>query len=102
MMNPDLNDILNRIKLEEMPEADLYYAKLHVVMKDGKEFIETVNCPKGDPLRNPMSKEEIIDKFRINVDFGGTVTHKNAEKLLAALENIEEVDNIEGIVQMLV
>lgn len=102
MHDTDIQDIIGRIKLVELPEADLYSVKLHVIMKDGRELVESTDCPKGDPIGNPMSREEILEKFRLNVDFSRTVTHSNAENLLAALENLEEVDNVNEIIQMLV
>ena len=100
--NTDINDMVKRIKLEELSNADLYHAKLRVIMKDGKEFMESTNCPKGDHIGNPMTKEEIITKFRHNVDFSRTVTSKNAEELLTILVNLEEIDNVKRIVQLLV
>ena len=71
-------------------------------MKDGQELSEFNDSPKGDPIRNPMSKDEIIDKFIANVDFSQTVSRDNAQKLLELLENLEELDSINKIVELLV
>jgi 2-methylcitrate dehydratase PrpD len=102
IVNPETNDIINRIKLEELPEANLYQARLHVVMEDGNEFIESTDSAKGDPINNPMTKDELINKFWLNVDFGGTITQSNAERLLADLERIEDIDNVRRITEMLI
>ena len=63
MGDPEINRIVGRIQIEELPEADLYCSKLQVTMKDGKEYIEYADVAKGDPVGNPMTKEEIISKF---------------------------------------
>ena len=100
---PQISSLINKIKLAELPEAmDPWRAKLKVLMKDGKEFSEATETPKSDPLKNPMSKDEIVAKFWTNVEFSQTVTEKKAEKLLRLLENLEELENVNRLVQLLV
>jgi len=49
-----------------------------------------------------MSREEITEKFKANVDFSKTVAREKAEKALHLLENIDGVKNITQIVELLV
>jgi len=88
--------------LTELPEKDTYAAEVKVRMSDGREFSESTDAPKDDPIRDPMSKEEIIGKFRANVDFSQTVTKSNAKELLNRLENLEDIHDVKTLVRLLV
>ena len=100
--DPQINALIKKIKLAELPGARMLTAELKVKMKDGRELSEFNDSPKGDPVRNPMSKDEIIAKFKANVNFSQTVTKDNAEKALELLENLEELDSVNKIVELLV
>jgi 2-methylcitrate dehydratase PrpD len=100
--DPRLNTLISKIRLAELPDAPFLSAKLKVKMKNGREFSEFTDTPKGDPLKNPMSKDEIKDKFRANVDFSQTVSRDNAENALKLLGNLEELDSVSRIVDLLV
>lgn len=71
-------------------------------MKDGQIFSESTVAPKGSPVTNPMSREEIKAKFRANVDFSKTLTKENAEKLLVILEKADELDSVNRMGELLV
>jgi 2-methylcitrate dehydratase PrpD len=84
-----------------LPGAKGDSVKVQVVMNDGREFSESSDAAKGAP-QNPMSKDDVLAKYWANVDYSKTVTRKNAEKLLALLENLEGLDNVNRIVPLLV
>ena len=67
-----------------------------------REITESSSIARGDQLGNPLSKDEIVAKFWTNVEFSGKITKKNAESLLALLENLEEVDDVNEIIRLLV
>jgi transcriptional/translational regulatory protein YebC/TACO1 len=71
-------------------------------MKDGREFSAHVESAKGHPFENPLTKEEIEDKYRTNVAFAKAVTREKAETALDMLNNLEEIDDITKVVQLLV
>ena len=73
-----------------------------VLLKNGSEYSAYVDYAKGNALHKPLSKAEIIDKFRGNVDFSKTISKENAEKVLDMLINLERVDNITKLTQLLV
>ena len=99
--DPQVNALIRRIRLTELLGGQKLKCKIEVKMKDGREFSEFTDIPKGDPVSNPMSKEEIIAKFWVNVDFSKMVPQKNAEKLLSLLEKLEDLDNIDKMVGLL-
>jgi len=100
--DPQLHALITKIKLVELPGAEFRSSKLKLIMKDGRELSESCDAPKGDPLRNPLSKEEIIAKFWDNVEYSKTVTSQNANKLLRLLGELEELDSVNKIVELLV
>jgi 2-methylcitrate dehydratase PrpD len=100
--DPQLNALITKIRLAELPGAPFLSAKLEVRMKDGRTFSEFTDTPKGDQQNNPLSTDEIKDKFRANIDFSQTVSRDNAEKVLELLANLEELDSVNKIVKLLV
>ena len=100
--DPQIKALIDKMTLEELPGASFQSAELKIIMKDGREFSEFTDAPKGHSTRNPMSKDEIISKFWTNVGFSQTVTRKNADRLLTLLGNLEELDQVDRIVELLV
>lgn len=100
--DPDIVNLAGRVKLAEIPGADFYTATLEVTLKNGKKLSESTHSPKGDSVGNPLSKNEILDKFWYNVNFSKSVTRRNAQKLLDILEDLENLDNVRQIVELLV
>jgi 2-methylcitrate dehydratase PrpD len=101
--DPQINAFIKKVRVTaELSQAEEQNVKLKVIMKDGRELTEHVDVPKGDQLGNPISKDEIIAKFWTNVEFSRTVTRENAERLLALLEKLEDLDSVKRIVELLV
>ena len=63
-------------------------AGVGIKVKDGRQFSASTNAPKGDPMGNPMSDEEIEAKFLANLEFSGKVSRTNADKLLELLHGL--------------
>jgi 2-methylcitrate dehydratase PrpD len=100
--DPQVNDLIRRIRCEELPGAGRRGNEVRVKMKDGRELTEFTDRWKGDPLTNPLSKEEIIAKFWDQVDFSQTLSRKKAEELLKRVEGLEELDNVRRLTELLV
>ena len=76
-------------------------AEVRVKMKDGREFRSNVDGPRGSPEAEPITRQEIEQKFRDNVAFSKTVTMENAEKILDLINNLEEVGDAGRLMQLL-
>jgi 2-methylcitrate dehydratase PrpD len=100
--DPQVNALISKIRLAELPGAPFLSARLEVKMKDGQVFSEFTDTPKGDQQKNPLSKEEIKDKFRANIEFSKVVTRDNGEKVLELLKNLEKLNSIKKILKLLV
>jgi 2-methylcitrate dehydratase PrpD len=100
---PKLLDLIQKVVLKPMLPPDKPLAtEVEVTMKDGQKFSAYVEVPKGDTIYNPMTKGELIDKFRSNVAFSRTVSNKNAEKALGLIERLEDLYDITEIINALV
>ena len=62
-------------------------ARVSVYMKDGKSYEATCLYPKGEP-ENPMSEEELVEKFRNLAIYGG-ITLQEINKVIAELQKAE-------------
>jgi 2-methylcitrate dehydratase PrpD len=69
-----------------------------VELKNGTRFSYTARIAKGDP-RNPMTEEEVLEKFQSNAS--SVIPVKQSEALLAAMKNLEELDNVQKVVDLL-
>ena len=75
--------------------------ELEVRMKDGRVLTEYVRVATGE-LPNPLSVDTLKDKFMNQVEFSGTVSTKDAEKLLELLDGLEDLDNVNKIIELAV
>jgi len=99
--DPETNKFINRITFADLPEGGMGFA-LKVLMKDGREYTAESRIARGDIAGNPISRDDLIAKFWINVEFANKHTKENAEKLLALLENLENLGNINEAIRLLV
>jgi 2-methylcitrate dehydratase PrpD len=102
--DPRIPEMIKKIKIttQDFPNESFLCATVRIKTKDGKEFIEHVNVPKGNELEHPLTREEKREKFRVNANFCGKVKMENAEKALMMLERLEDVKDIKEIVGLLV
>jgi 2-methylcitrate dehydratase PrpD len=100
--NPQITEFIKKIKLTAVKDVEFEKARMTVTLKDGKKFTETVTKVKGDPLTNPMTNEEIIAKFWVNVNFSKRINQKKAEHLLDMLLNLEKVTGVRKLIPCLV
>jgi 2-methylcitrate dehydratase PrpD len=100
--DPKVTDFIRKIKLTAVKDIAFEKARLTVTLKDGRKLTETVVDVKGDPLTSPMTHEEIIAKFWLNVDFSQKISKKKAQALLDKLLNLEKVEKVRELIPLLV
>ncbi|MFC1798714.1 MmgE/PrpD family protein [Thermodesulfobacteriota bacterium] len=103
--DPRLLELASRVNVEAISEFDNLsrqdaYApsRVTVITKDGKEFTETRYHPKGDP-RNPLTKSEILDKFRDNVS-RVNMKKKQIEQIIQLVSKLDEVNDINELTRL--
>jgi 2-methylcitrate dehydratase PrpD len=99
--DPQIKALIIKMSLEELQGVIFQGAELKIIMKDGRQFSEFTDSPKGNSVNNPMSKDELIAKFWTNIEFSQTISSENADRLLKILEKFEEVDRVDRIVELL-
>jgi 2-methylcitrate dehydratase PrpD len=100
--NPQIMEFIKKIKLTAAKDVEFEKARMTVTLKDGRKLTETVTKVKGDPLSNPMTHEDIIAKYWMNVEFSGKINKKKAEQLLDMILNLEKLDSIKKLVALMV
>jgi 2-methylcitrate dehydratase PrpD len=99
--DPAISDSIKKITMAELTQGNMESGGVKVIMKDGREFYEFTEIARGDP-RNPMSKEELLDKYRTNIEFSRTISRENAEEVLKMVENLENLDSVSKLVDLLI
>jgi 2-methylcitrate dehydratase PrpD len=102
--DPETGSLIQKIRLSPLPgvERELLRARLEITTDTGQRFEETTEHPRGEPLNNPLSKDEIISKFMANAALSRNISTEKSEKILSFIDNIEEMDNIKELFQLLV
>ena len=77
-------------------QPDMFAARVEVDTKDGRNFQTFKRYPKGD-LENPLTEEELSDKFKKLVT--EVVGANKAEELAMLIDRLEKLDNIEGLIE---
>ena len=82
---------------ESIPEPGPY-CPVSVELKNGTKLSYTAKVAKGDP-RNPMSEDEVTEKFRGNAKLA--IAEKQAEALISEVKQLESVEKVKSIVERL-
>jgi len=97
---PEVQQALGKVSVivdETIPEPGPF-CPVAVELKNGTRYSHTARIAKGDP-RNPMSESEVLEKFRSNAK--SVISEKQSEELIAAVQNLEAVDNVSRLVSLL-
>jgi 2-methylcitrate dehydratase PrpD len=100
--NPQITEFIKKIKLTAVNDVEFEKARMIVTLKDGRKFTETVTKVKGDPQTNPMTHDEIIAKFWVNVEFSKKINKKKATQLVEILINLEKVTSVRKLIPLMV
>jgi 2-methylcitrate dehydratase PrpD len=77
-------------------ELDSYYpqewpARVRVALADGRQLIQLVKVPKGDP-ENPLTQAELEEKFRLLI--AGTGYEEMADVLIEGVNRLEQLEKV--------
>jgi 2-methylcitrate dehydratase PrpD len=95
-----VQDALRKVQVtvdETIPEPGPY-CPVSVELKDGSRFTYTARIAKGHP-ENPMTEEEVLDKFRSNAK--QVLAPQKSEAVIARMRNLETVANVKELVALL-
>ena len=97
----DVQEMIKRMNFYIDPEAesaglDKMTSILRIHMKDGKVYSGRAEFAKGSPS-NPMSYDEVADKFRGCAEFAKWPTAK-AESVIASVKSLENLSDMSKLV----
>lgn len=95
--NPKVQELIERTTLEPTDrEVDPGGAEVEVRTSGGRSMRKVVPVPRGDPP-NPMSTDELIEKFEAQARFAGTVDQAAVEDIVDRIDDLEDADDVSPI-----
>jgi 2-methylcitrate dehydratase PrpD len=98
---PQVQEALSKVQVivdETIPEPGPY-CPVSVELKDGTRLTYTAKIAKGHP-ENPMTEEEVLDKFRSNVKT--VISEKQTAELIHDVQHFETIGNVRQLIELLV
>src|SRR3954471_9648723 len=97
VQRPDVQDMIKRVNFHVDPEAeraglDKMTSLLKITLKDGRVLSGRAEFAKGSPA-NPMTYDEVADKFRGCAEFTKWPTAKT-EAVIAAVKSLETLPDV--------
>jgi 2-methylcitrate dehydratase PrpD len=112
VQSPDVQDMIRRVRYYVDPEFDKLGSRgetlqsvliegsiLKIHMKDGRVLSGRTEFAKGSP-QNPMTYEEVADKFRGNAEFAKWPAQK-AESVIELVKSIERAPDVSRLTEAL-
>ncbi len=99
IQDPEVGALAKSIVIEESPEISPLGGAVSIELYNGKRICESTDVPQGDRFGNPLSVEEIEAKFEHNLQ--GRVTEKNRTVLREMLRNLEDIEDVKGLISLL-
>jgi 2-methylcitrate dehydratase PrpD len=76
-------------------------ADLRIKLKNGSEFETHIDGPRGSPLAEPITWQEIEQKFKENINFSNTIPKENGDNILDLISNLEVVEDMNELIRQL-
>ena len=88
--------LMAKMSVELSEELDSHYpqkwpARVRVALADGRQLIQLVKVPKGDP-ENPLTQAELEEKFRLLI--AGTGYEEMAAVLIEGVNRLEQLEKV--------
>ncbi len=99
--DPRIRSLIQRTRVEVDPEFNRIFPKggypgrVRVRTRTGQEHVQEVHAPKGHAA-NPMSDQEVVEKFRANV--AGVLTQQQVQRLEESIWGFEQLESLEQLV----
>ncbi|GAB7386460.1 MmgE/PrpD family protein [Bacillaceae bacterium] len=95
LRDPAIRELMERIEASIDPEIDAAYPEkwgtaLEVTLRNGERIVKRTDYPKGDP-ENPVSAEELIDKFK---RLAGHLPAERAEEYVRRVMELEAIETM--------
>lgn len=99
--DPRVLDLTERVVLRpNLPAGKTHACRVVVLLKDGRQFEYFRENPVGW-IDDPVTHEDVVEKYWRNVRFNGKLTTEQAQRALDLIENIEEVADVSELAEAL-
>ena len=99
--DPKVHELIEKVRMEADPSLDRFGRAgiTEIRTKQGATYRQRVEYPKGDP-RNPMTDQELEDKFRIMAR--KLMSETQIAEAIAAIYEMERLDDIGKLMEAVV
>jgi 2-methylcitrate dehydratase len=99
--DPRVRGLIDKVVLQGDPNLDRFRPAgiSEIIAKDGKKYSSRADYPKGHP-RNPMTDEEIAEKFRSMAS--KYLTELQMQQLIEAVFDLDRMDDIAKLNRLMV
>jgi len=105
LKSEEVLELSKKVSVEVDPELDKAYfdrdqlaARVEITTRRGGKFEAFVDVPTGDP-RNPLTVEEIEDKFRNQALYA--LDEEEVEDAMGMIADFENLDSVSGLMSLL-
>lgn len=102
---PKIMEIINKIHIMADPTLDPrneLATHMEVRMKDGTVYHKAVEFPRGT-AQNPLTKEELMDKFQDSISYGGKPLPKeNIKGIISLVDRLEKIKDVRSLIPLLI
>jgi 2-methylcitrate dehydratase len=103
IMDPVIRAQLNKIVVTADPEIEKVFPALQRVIVrihtiDGREFMQQLDYPKGDP-RNPLTDKEVEEKFEALAE--PVMSREARRRAIDAIWNLEKQASVSQLMRLL-
>jgi len=102
---PEIMEIIKKIHVISDPVLDQRNSlatDMEVRMRDGAVYRVNVDYPRG-MAENPLSKEELMDKFADCVSYAGKPLPKgNIKRIISMIDRFEKVKDVRSLIALLI
>jgi 2-methylcitrate dehydratase PrpD len=104
IQRPDVKDLMKKIVVKHADDLDKFFpetfpARVTVTMDNGRSFTKEVGYLKGD-WRNPLSWEEILQKFTLSVS-SSIESKTKRQQIIETIDAFEKIKDIKDFTQLL-
>jgi 2-methylcitrate dehydratase PrpD len=97
----EFSEIVQVVPDEAMVKRAHTAMDIRVSLRDGKEYKRQVDIAPGFP-GNPLSRDDHRKRFEDCLAFAKKpVSRKNADKIVASIENIEDMEDVRSLIKLL-
>ncbi|NLB47037.1 MAG: MmgE/PrpD family protein [Microbacteriaceae bacterium] len=102
MRSAPVRELLGKITIHDtLPAQEYQTAEVVIVTHAGDRLHQRVEAVLGDIYRNRLTDEAVIEKYYLNVEFGGQKDRRQADEIRERIANLEQLDSIVELTSLL-